>query len=71
MVRINKYEYMTYVGCKMDQNKSCTQWNEVSNVRANDDLCTNFGSNYILLYHSAFEADIHHCNIKLIKQSDK
>jgi hypothetical protein len=44
---------------------------EVSNLWANDDLCTNFGSNDILLYHSAFEADIHHCNIKLIKQSDK
>jgi hypothetical protein len=51
---------MTYVGCKMDQNESCTQWNEVANLWANDDLCTNCGSNYILLYHSAFEADIHH-----------
>lgn len=61
---------MTYVGCKMDQNESCTQWNEVSNLWANDGLCTNFGGNDIL-YHSAFEGDIHHCKIKLIKQSDK
>jgi len=44
---------------------------EVSNLWVNDDLCTNFGSNDILLYHSTFQADIHHCNIKLTKQSDK
>ena len=43
---------------------------EVSNLWANDDLCKNSGSNDIL-YHSAFEADIHHCTIKLIKQSGK
>jgi hypothetical protein len=44
---------------------------EVSNLWDNYDLCTNFGSNDILLYHAAFEADIHNCNIKFIKQSDK
>jgi hypothetical protein len=44
---------------------------EVSNLWANDELCTDFGSNDILLYNSAYETDIRQCNITLIKQSVK